>query len=177
MTRRDAVELITTQIIDLLRAEEKPTRYCAPAARLGAPELGLSGNELIEIVLALERSFGVRLPDEQAEFLEAMTVEELTAAFAAQLCDRSLSGARQQQLPTRRDVLLLVAEARGAEPHEVSEDIDSLTRMWLLHSMEQRYGTPMEIPAGLLAEMESVDGAVRVLRQALHRTVANVPPG
>lgn len=113
---------------------------------------------------------GVRLPDEQAAELETMTVGECAAAFEALLHERPPVGDRTLRLPTREDVVVSVAEACGVAPAEVSEEIDSLARMWLLHSMEQRYGIPMDIPHDSMAQLGSVEGAVRVLRDVLQRT-------
>ena len=119
----------------------------------------------IELVVELENRWGVRLPDQQAARLASMTVGELTAVFAALLDGPPSSSAGQ--LPTRQDILLLLAEVRGVQPEEVDDAIDSLGRMWLLHSMEQRYHVPMDIPGDVLARMDSVDDVVRVLTEVL----------
>ncbi|MFI7122020.1 hypothetical protein [Amycolatopsis sp. NPDC049868] len=170
MTGRLELERITAQIVDALCSVEPATPYCATATQLGRPGLGFTGDELIELVLGLERRFGVELPDEQSVRLETMTVQELTADFAALLRDPAFLRSGETRLPTRAEVLHLVAEARGVDPDEVSEEIDSFTRMWVLHAMEQRRHAHLEIPSTRLARMDSVDHAVQVLREELQRT-------
>jgi hypothetical protein len=168
MNSSTVAELAAAQIIGTLRSEDRQTWHFAPDTRLGTPGLELTRGECIQLVLELEDHWNVHLPDEHTDRLESSTIAEITTLFATLLRDRSSS--EPPPLPTREDILLLVATARGVEPDEVSEEIDSFTRMWLLHSMEQRHHVPMDtIPSSRLAEMTSVDRAVEVFKEVLHQ--------
>ncbi|WP_426514625.1 hypothetical protein ACPPVO_13985 [Dactylosporangium sp. McL0621] len=46
---------------------------------------------------------------------------------------------------------------------DVAEGIDSLELAWLIHQLEQHYGTVLDLSDEELASMSTVDGAVAVL--------------
>ncbi|MET7396058.1 acyl carrier protein [Dactylosporangium sp. NPDC005572] len=46
---------------------------------------------------------------------------------------------------------------------DVAEGIDSLELAWLVHQLEQHYGTPLDLSDEELARMTTVSGAVEVL--------------
>ena len=50
-------------------------------------------------------------------------------------------------------------------PDQVPESIDSLELAWLIHQIEQRYGKQFDVEDDVLAQMTTVAGAVRVLRE------------
>ncbi|TWP48383.1 acyl carrier protein [Lentzea tibetensis] len=58
-------------------------------------------------------------------------------------------------------MLAVLAEVRGTS--EVIEEIESMELLWLLNSMEQRYGVTLDIDEQSLTRMRTVDGAVGVL--------------
>lgn len=52
-------------------------------------------------------------------------------------------------------------------PEQVRERIDSLELAWLVHQVEQRYGVSLDLEDEALIQMSTVDGAVKVLGDAL----------
>ena len=70
-------------------------------------------------------------------------------------------------LPTRQDVLDLLARLHDVDPADVPEHLDSMSLTWLLHATEQRYGAAVLLSRDDLYQMTTVDSAVRVLRAAL----------
>jgi hypothetical protein len=65
--------------------------------------------------------------------------------------------------PTRDDVLAMLATFGDRQPQDVAESIDSLELAWLLHQLEQHYGTPLDLDDDALARMSTVSGTVEVL--------------
>jgi hypothetical protein len=69
--------------------------------------------------------------------------------------------------PERGDVLAMLATYGDRQPAQIPEGIDSLELAWLLHQIEQRYRTPMDVDDDTLARMTTVSGVVEVLRDLL----------
>lgn len=110
----------------------------------------------LDLALRVERQFRIRFSDEEIESLDDLSWHgfvELTKAL--------LRRTRVATPPTRQDVLAVLAEVRGTR--DVIEDIESMELLWLLNSMEQRYGVTLDIDERDLARMRTVDGAVGVL--------------
>jgi hypothetical protein len=67
----------------------------------------------------------------------------------------------------RDDVVAMLASF-GSQPVEgVPDRIDSMELAWLLHQVEQRYGVRIELDDGQVGRMDTVTGAVDVLREAI----------
>jgi hypothetical protein len=69
--------------------------------------------------------------------------------------------------PTRDDVLAMLASYGDRAPAEVREQLGSLELTWLVAQVEQRYGVELELSDEVFAGMQTVTGAVGVLRDAL----------
>jgi acyl carrier protein len=50
---------------------------------------------------------------------------------------------------------------------EVGERIDSIQLAWLVHQVEQRYGVEIELDDAQFGRMNTVTGAVEVLRETV----------
>jgi acyl carrier protein len=72
------------------------------------------------------------------------------------------------EVPSREDVLAIIAAQADCAPASVPEKIDSLGVAWLVYEAERRFGIALELDDDLLDRMSTVDGAVEVLRAA-HR--------
>ncbi|MFI5909593.1 hypothetical protein [Dactylosporangium sp. NPDC051541] len=70
-----------------------------------------------------------------------------------------------QAAPSRDQVLAMLATYGDRRPQDVAEGIDSLELAWLIHQLEQHYGTVLELSDEDLARMSTVDGAVAVLSE------------
>jgi acyl carrier protein len=57
----------------------------------------------------------------------------------------------------------MLATYGDRRPDDVAEGIDSLELAWLIHQLEQHYGTVLDLSDEELARMSTVDGAVAVL--------------
>jgi acyl carrier protein len=57
----------------------------------------------------------------------------------------------------------MLATYGDRRPEDVAEGIDSLELAWLIHQLEQHYGTMLDFSDEELAGMSTVDGAVAVL--------------
>lgn len=64
--------------------------------------------------------------------------------------------------PQRSDVIAMLATYGDRLPDQVPEAIDSLELAWLIHQIEQRYGT-LDLDDTAIARMSTVTGAVEVL--------------
>ncbi|WP_222598436.1 hypothetical protein [Lentzea tibetensis] len=116
----------------------------------------LDARARLDLALRVERQFRIRFSDEEIESLPRLSWQnfvELTKAL--------LKRTRVARPPTRQDVLAVLAEVRGTS--EVIEEIESMELLWLLNSMEQRYGVTLDIDEQSLTRMRTVDGAVGVL--------------
>jgi acyl carrier protein len=67
----------------------------------------------------------------------------------------------------RKDVVAMVASFGDRPVDEVSERIDSIQLAWLVHQVEQRYGVQIELDDAQFGRMNTVTGAVEVLREAI----------
>jgi hypothetical protein len=67
----------------------------------------------------------------------------------------------------REDVVAILASLRTRPAGDVPERIDSMELAWLVHQVEQRYGVRIELDDGQFGRMETVSGAVDVLREVI----------
>jgi acyl carrier protein len=85
--------------------------------------------------------------------------------------DASRRGAREpseaQRGVSRDDVVAMLATYGDRTPDQVREKIDSLELAWLVHQVEQRFGVSLDLEDDSLIAMSTVDGAVKVLGDAL----------
>ncbi|GAA4252000.1 hypothetical protein GCM10022255_046810 [Dactylosporangium darangshiense] len=65
--------------------------------------------------------------------------------------------------PGRDEIVAMLATYGDRRPDEVGDGIDSLELAWLVHQLEQHYGTVLDLTDEELARMSTVDGAVAVL--------------
>jgi hypothetical protein len=66
-------------------------------------------------------------------------------------------------IPQRPDVIAMLASYGDREPEQVPEAIDSLELAWLMHQLEQRYGT-LDVDDDTITRMSTVTGVVDVLK-------------
>jgi acyl carrier protein len=66
-------------------------------------------------------------------------------------------------LPSREDVVEMLAGFGNRRPDQIPESVDSLELAWLIHQIEQRYG-PLDIDDDMLDRMTSVTAVVEVLQ-------------
>lgn len=71
--------------------------------------------------------------------------------------------------PDRAEVVAMLAAYGERDAGAVVERIDSLGLAWLVHQVEQRYGVSLDLDDAQLSRMDTVDGAVDVLRAVLSR--------
>ena len=64
----------------------------------------------------------------------------------------------------RESVLAMLATYQGRPAGAQAESIDSLELVWLLHQVEQRHSVRLDLDDDQLMRMNTVDGAVAVLR-------------
>ena len=67
----------------------------------------------------------------------------------------------------RDTVLTLLASYHGRSPETVGETVGSLDLAWLIHAIEERYETRLQLDDAALDRMGTVSGAVAVLGDAL----------
>jgi len=67
-------------------------------------------------------------------------------------------------VPTRSDVVEMLATYGDRTPENVPEAIDSLELAWLLHQLEQRWGA-LDLDDDMVARMSTVTGVVDVLTE------------
>jgi hypothetical protein len=65
-------------------------------------------------------------------------------------------------VPQRSDVVAMLATYGDRQPEQVPEAIDSLELVWLIHQLEQRYGS-LDLDDGLIEHMSTVTGVLDVL--------------
>lgn len=65
----------------------------------------------------------------------------------------------------REDVVAMVASFGDRPVAEVGERIDSIQLAWLVHQVEQRYGVQIELDDDQFGRMNTITGAVEVLRE------------
>jgi hypothetical protein len=66
-------------------------------------------------------------------------------------------------VPQRSDVIAMLATFGDRQPDQVTEVIDSLELAWLMHQLEQRYGT-LDVDDDTVARMSTVTGVLDVLK-------------
>ncbi|WP_433218746.1 hypothetical protein ACQP00_13310 [Dactylosporangium sp. CS-047395] len=66
--------------------------------------------------------------------------------------------------PTREEIVAMLATYGDRRAEDVAEGIDSLELAWLIHQLEQHYGTMLDFTDDDLARMSTVDGTLAVLR-------------
>ena len=79
-------------------------------------------------------------------------------------------------LPDRGDVLQMLASYGDRAPQEVGEQLGSLEVTWLIAQAEQRYAVVLDLPDEAFAAMQTVTGAVQVLRAAVAGAHAGTTP-
>lgn len=67
----------------------------------------------------------------------------------------------------RDDVVAILASFHTRPVDDIPERIDSMELAWLVHQVEQRYGVRLELDDGQLGRMQTVSGAVDVLREVI----------
>lgn len=67
----------------------------------------------------------------------------------------------------RAVVVEILASMGQRSADEVPEWIDSMALAWLVHQVEQRYGTRLELDGEQFLRMGTVDGAVDVLNEVI----------
>jgi len=75
-------------------------------------------------------------------------------------------------LPTRADVLEMLAGYGERLAEDVNEELGSLELTWLIAQAEQRYSVLLDLTDEMFAEMGTVAGAVDVLRSAIAEQLA-----
>ncbi|TDP93007.1 hypothetical protein [Labedaea rhizosphaerae] len=71
------------------------------------------------------------------------------------------------ELPSREDVLRLLAGLDGRTRDDVEERIESMELAWLVHQVEQHYGVRVELDEEHFGRMMTVTGAVEVIREVI----------
>lgn len=64
-------------------------------------------------------------------------------------------------------VLALLASYHDRSPEAVGETVGSLDLAWLIHTVEERYETRLQLDDAALDRMRTVSGAVTALNDAL----------
>jgi hypothetical protein len=67
----------------------------------------------------------------------------------------------------RDDVVAILASFHTRPVEEIPERIDSMELAWLVHQVEQRYHVRLDLNDGQLGRMQTVSGAVDVLREVI----------
>lgn len=67
----------------------------------------------------------------------------------------------------RDTVLAVLASYHDRSPEAVGETVGSLDLAWLIHAIEERFGTRLQLDDAALDRMRTVSGAVTVLGDAL----------
>jgi hypothetical protein len=67
----------------------------------------------------------------------------------------------------RDAVLALLASYHDRSPEAVGETVGSLDLAWLIHTVEERYETRLQLDDAALDRMRTVSGAVTALNDAL----------
>jgi len=67
-------------------------------------------------------------------------------------------------VPTRSDVVEMLATYGDRSPENIPEAIDSLELAWLLHQLEQRWGA-LDLDDDMVARMSTVTGVLGVLTE------------
>jgi hypothetical protein len=73
----------------------------------------------------------------------------------------------EQSVPTRDDVLVMLAGYGDRLPEDVSEELGSLELTWLVAQAEQRYAVLLDLSDEVFAGMGTVTGALAVLRDEI----------
>jgi hypothetical protein len=73
----------------------------------------------------------------------------------------------EQSVPTRDDVLVMLAGYGDRLPEDVSEELGSLELTWLVAQAEQRYSVVLDLSDEVFAGMGTVTGALAVLRDEI----------
>ncbi|MEU7026570.1 acyl carrier protein [Streptomyces sp. NPDC046275] len=68
---------------------------------------------------------------------------------------------------TRSDLVAILASYGDREPGDVAERIDSLELAWVVHSVEERFDTELDLDDAQLARMVTLDDVLDVLGGAL----------
>lgn len=77
-----------------------------------------------------------------------------------------------RQTPDRDEVVAMLAAQQNLVSDAVSEDLDSLDLIWLLHAVAERYGITIDLSDGQLATVLTISDAVEMLRKRLADAVS-----
>jgi hypothetical protein len=69
--------------------------------------------------------------------------------------------------PERAELVEMLAELTGRPPSEVPERLGSMELAWLVHLVEQRHDTRLDLTDDQLAAIRTVDDAQAVFRACL----------
>jgi hypothetical protein len=75
-------------------------------------------------------------------------------------------------LPERGDVLQMLASYGDRAPQDVGEQLGSLELTWLIAQAEQRYCVVLDLSDEVFTRMQTVSGAVDVLRTTIGQVLA-----
>jgi acyl carrier protein len=67
----------------------------------------------------------------------------------------------------RDEVVAMLAAQQNLAPDAVGERLDSLDLVWLLHTVQERYGVTIDLSDGQFGSVRTISDAVTVLRQRL----------
>ncbi len=67
----------------------------------------------------------------------------------------------------RDEVLAILAAQQNLAPDAVSERLDSLDLVWLLHTVQERYGVVIDLSDGQFGAVLTISDVVAVLRERL----------
>lgn len=73
----------------------------------------------------------------------------------------------EHPLPSRADVLVMLAGYGDRSPEDVDEELGSLELTWLVAQAEQRYSVVLDLSDEVFAGMGTVTGALAVLRDEI----------
>ncbi|MFJ3880391.1 acyl carrier protein [Streptomyces sp. NPDC090077] len=68
---------------------------------------------------------------------------------------------------TRADLVAILAAYGERQPGDVADRVDSLELAWVIHSVEERFGTELDLDEDALARMVTLDDVLDVLGGAL----------
>ncbi|HUZ23605.1 MAG TPA: hypothetical protein VMV07_07555 [Streptosporangiaceae bacterium] len=73
----------------------------------------------------------------------------------------------QSAVPSREEVIAMLAAFGDRSPDEVAERIGSIELTWLITKVEQQYDVTLDLSDEALDQMTTVSGAVAALRDEL----------